>query len=102
MFKTYFIYKPTYPGAPYSALTLPSPYDSICSSYPGSGYPSYQQSYSCLTPYPSTTFSTMSPYQVHKDGGKRNKMNKRQTEMMKEYDENEGLETHVDKFEKKT
>ena len=43
----------------------------------------------------------MSPYQVHKDGGKRKKMKKRQTEMMKEYDENKGLETHVDKFEKK-
>ena len=46
-----------------TSLPLPSPYDTICSSYPASPYPPYQQStYSCLTPYPPTSFPTV-PYQ---------------------------------------
>ena len=52
-----------YLGSGYPSLSLPSPYETIL-SYSGSGYPTYQQSYSCLTPYPPTTFSAMSPYQV--------------------------------------
>ena len=48
----------TFTGALFSPLSLSPGY----SGYPG--YPTYQQSYSCLAPYPSTTFSTMSPYQV--------------------------------------
>ena len=48
----------------YASLSLPSPYETICSSYGGPGYPSYQQaSYSCL-PYPPTTFSGMPSYQA--------------------------------------
>ena len=49
----------------YASLSLPSPYETICSSYGGAaGYPSYQQaSYSCL-PYPPTTFSGMPSYQA--------------------------------------
>ena len=46
-----------------TSLPLPSPYDTICSSYPTTPYPPYQQStYSCLTPYPPTSFPTV-PYQ---------------------------------------
>ena len=46
-----------------TSLALPSPYDTICSSYPSPAYPAYQQStYSCLTPYPPTSFPTV-PYQ---------------------------------------
>ena len=46
-----------------TSLPLPSPYDTICSSYPSPAYPAYQQStYSCLTPYPPTSFPTV-PYQ---------------------------------------
>ena len=46
-----------------SSLPLPSPYDTICSSYPATPYPPYQQStYSCLTAYPPTSFPTV-PYQ---------------------------------------
>ncbi len=52
-----------YAGSGYPSLTLPSPYETIC-GYPGSGYPTYQQSYSCLAPYPPTSFSSMSPYQA--------------------------------------
>ena len=34
--------------------------------YPSSGYGSYQQpGYGCLAPYPPTSFSSMSPYQVN-------------------------------------
>ena len=48
----------------YASLSLPSPYETICSSYGGPGYPGYQQaSYSCL-PYPPTTFSGMPSYQA--------------------------------------
>ena len=51
-------------GPSYASLTLPSPYDTICSSYPTSAYPTYQQpTYSCLTPYPPTSFTGVSPYQ---------------------------------------
>lgn len=51
-------------GPSYASLTLPSPYDAICSTYPGSGYPTYQQpTYSCLAPYPPTSFAGVSPYQ---------------------------------------
>ena len=47
----------------YTSLPLPSPYDTICSTYPSPAYPAYQQStYSCLTPYPPTSFPTV-PYQ---------------------------------------
>ena len=46
-----------------TSLPLPSPYDTICSSYPTTPYPPYQQStYSCLTAYPPTSFPTV-PYQ---------------------------------------
>ena len=46
-----------------TSLPLPSPYDTICSTYPSPAYPAYQQStYSCLTPYPATSFPTV-PYQ---------------------------------------
>jgi len=51
-------------GPSYASLTLPSPYDSICSPYPSSAYPTYQQpTYSCLAPYPPTSFTGVSPYQ---------------------------------------
>jgi len=51
-------------GPSYASLTLPSPYDTICSTYPTSAYPTYQQpTYSCLTPYPPTSFTGVSPYQ---------------------------------------
>ena len=52
------------PGPSYASLTLPSPYDTICSTSPTSAYPTYQQpTYSCLTPYPPTSFTGVSPYQ---------------------------------------
>jgi hypothetical protein len=59
---------PRYPAGPapaYAALSLPSPYETICGSYGGvSGYPAYQQpGYGCLAPYPPTSFAGIQPYQ---------------------------------------
>ena len=47
--------------AGYPSLSLNPGYGSL-NSYPGTGYPTYNQGgYSCLAPYPSTTFSGVGP-----------------------------------------
>ena len=67
------------PGSVFPSLALNPSYSSLgknspkpiepnnCkgNGYPSSGYGSYQQpGYGCLAPYPPTSFSSMSPYQV--------------------------------------